>query len=209
MTKQRIILPGDGEKPTGDASDPTIVIEEGIREITQTDLGDQHAPKHQLRGKIDAETEDWGDGFNVYPEQVLIQRNPDGSIARTIPLSEIPGVTTYDKDAPPVEADEVPTPVPLSTSDREKLVGILTNRLYNYYWDRGPGDPRFNPFRDGIPELPAGSPEHLQPLPGTPLYPATGGQVRDYLRRFIADRVTVINKNRFGSGIEDLALRIQ
>lgn len=211
---EQIILPGDGQKAT-DSSDPTVILQESIREITDTTLADPHAPKRQLEQEIAEGQEDWGDGFYVSPEPVLIQRAPDGSIVRTTPLSEIPGVSfqggkLVEDDAPPVEGRERPTPVPLGTADREKLVGILARRLWRYYKDRGPQDPRFNPFRDGIPELPAGSPHHLQPLPGTPLYPATDGQIFDYLKRFIADRVKVVNTKRFGGNtIQDLALRIE
>ena len=213
MTEGRIILPGDGEEPT-EGSDPTIVVQEGIREIEDTTLADAHAPKRQLIDDLADGQEDWGDGFFVEPAPVVVFRGPDGGIVRTVPVGEIPGVEWSSgklvPDADPVEGRPRPTPVPLGTADREKLVSILASRLWRYYRDRGPNDPRFNPFRDGIPELPAGSPEHLQPLPGTPLYPATDAQIHDYLRRFVAERVTVINKNRFGGNtIQDLALHIE
>jgi hypothetical protein len=42
------------------------------------------------------------------------------------------------------------------------------------------------------------------------LYPATDSQIMDYLRRFIVERTTLINKNRFGGNtIQDIALRIE
>lgn len=213
--KKRVILPGDGEKASED-SDPTIVIEETIRDITDTTLGDAHAPKRQLRQALDETHEDWGDGFYVQPEPVHVVRAPDGSIVRTTPLSEIPGVTyrggrLENEEAPDImDVDAVPTPAVLSREDRRKLVSVLALRLYNYWRERGPQDPRFNPFRDGIPELPSGSPEHLQPLPGTELYPATDSQIMDYAKKFIGERVTVIDKNRFGGGhLQDMALRIE
>lgn len=213
--RKRIILPGDGEKAT-DESDPTIVLQEGIREITSTTLADEHAPKRQLHDQVAEGKDDWGDGFFVEPEPVLVFRSPDGAINRTVPLSEIPGVhfeggkLRQEELVEAKEVDKKPSPVPLSTSSREKLVSILAGRLYRYYRDRGPGDPRYNPFRDGIPELPAGSPEHVQPLPGTDLYPATDGQIHDYIRRFVADRAKLINTNRFGGNtIQDIALRIE
>jgi len=176
------------------------------------------------RAKIAARSEDWGDGFYVEPEPVLVTRGPDGSIIRTIPLSEIPGVhftaQGFKPDDPSQQQLEVAnenkvkvveareTPVPLNRSERTKLVEILAHRLWRYWRDRGPKDPRYNPFRDGIPELPAGSPAHLQPLPGTDLYPATDDQIMQFARKFVGERAEVINKNRFGGGIEDLALRI-
>lgn len=207
---ERIVIEGDGEKGS---SDPTIVLQEGIREITDSTIVDSHAPKSAQRAQLEAENEDWGEGFYMSPQPVLVQRGPDGGIVRTTPLSEIPGVSfeggklVRDNEIKEVEAK--PTPVPLSRSDRQKLVAILAGRLWRYYRDRGPNDPRYNPFRDGIPDLPAGSPENLQPLPTTKLYPATEGQIMDWLKRFIGERVTVIDKKRFGGTIEDLALRIE
>ena len=212
--RKRIILPGDGEKATAD-SDPTIVLEEGVREITATTMADDHAPTTEFREQVRAGKDDWGEGFFVEPEPVLVFRAPDGAITRTIPMSEIPGVSYGKKELTQEaleakEAAAAPTRVPLPTAQREKLVSVLANRLFRYYADRGPGDPRYNPLRDGLPVLPAGSPQHLQPLPGTDLYPATNGQIHDYLRRFIADRVTVVNKNRFGGNtLQDLSLRIE
>ena len=212
--RKRILLPGDGEKGV-EGSDPTIVIEEGIREITDTTLGDAHAPKRELRKQVAEGMEDWGDGFHVDPVPVLVTRGPDGGITKTTPLNEIPGVSfqggkLVNEEDLIKEVAEKPTPVTLNRSDRHKLVAILATRLYNYYRERGPNDPRFNPFRDGIPELPAGSPEHVQPLPGTPLYPATDGQIMDYLKRFVGDRATVVNKGRFGKdNIQDIALHIE
>ncbi len=212
--RKRIILPGDGEKATQD-SDPTIVLEEGIREITATTLADDQSDRSTFREQVRAGKDDWGDGFFVEPEPVLVFRAPDGGIERTVPLSEIPGVHYGERELSQEELEKKeeaagPSRVPLPTAQREKLVSILTNRLFRYYADRGPGDPRYNPFRDGIPELPAGSPQHLQPLPGTDLFPATNGQIHDYLRRFVAARVQVVNKNRFGGNtIQDLALRIE
>lgn len=220
LKTERIILPGDGDKPDGDNSDPTIVIQEGVRTIEDTTLADAHAPTSELRRKVAEGKEDWGDGFFMEPEPVLVQRAPDGSIVRTTPLSEIPGVhfergglvpnelTTEQKEAKAKVVDAKPTPVPLTRDQRYKLVEILAGRLFRYYQSRGPMDPRFNPFRDGIPDLPAGSPEHLEPLPGTDLYPATDAQIMDWLRRFVGERAEVINRNRFGGGIEDYALRI-
>jgi hypothetical protein len=210
---ETILLPGDGEKPVNEFSDPTVVLTEVPREIKATNLADEDKSRIQIRQDLASRMDDWGDGFYVEPEPVHVSRAPDGSIARVTPLSEIPGVnyqSARQAELEPLVAEERPALVPLGTADREKLVGFLSLRLYNYYRDRGPGDPRYNPFRDGIPELPAGSPEHIQPLPGTSLYPATDGQIRDYLRRFVVDRATLINTKRFGGNtIQDIALRIE
>lgn len=223
MSTQRIILPGDGERGSVD-SDPTVILEQGeIRDIQHTNLADEHAPIGTIRRQVAEGKEDWGDGFFVEPEPVHVLRAPDGSIVRTTPLSHIPGVhydrgklqrdivtpEQVDREGRIKEVAAKETPHPLNRSDRTKMVEILARRLYNYWRERGPQDPRYNPFRDGLPELPAGSPEHLKPLPGTQLWPATDGQIMDYARRFVGERATVINRNRFGNSIEDLALRIE
>jgi hypothetical protein len=215
--REMLILPGDGEKPTTEDSDPTVILEESkVRDITDTTLADGHLPKRQLIQQIAGETDDWGDGFFVGKVPVHVTRAPDGSIVKTTPLDEIPGVTfrggklVPEEEPELLDVDAVSTPAVLSREDRRKLVGILAGRLFDYYRSRGPNDPRFNPFRDGIPELPAGSPQHIQPLPGTELYPATDAQIHQYLKRFIGERVSVIDKNRFGGGhLQDMALRVE
>lgn len=178
------------------------------RDVQDTNLADGHAPKSQLRKELEATGEDLGEGFVMQEQPVLVQRGPDGSIVRTTPLNELPGVeyfTGAPEDQAPVE-----TPAVLGRADRNKLVDVLSLRLFKYYRQMPPEQQKYNPFYDGLPELPAGSPEHLQPLPGTPLYPATDGQVYEWLRRFVADRVQVVNKNRFGKdNLQDLALRIE
>lgn len=207
---QTIILPEQDDGPT------VVLQEQVIRDITETTIADAHLPKRQLLQAVAAGKEDWGDGFHVEPEPVVVTRNPDGSIARTTPLSEIPGVhlegrsLRADAEEELMEVEAKEAVVPMSRSDRHKLVAILAGRLVRYWKDRGPGDPRYNPFRDGLPDLPSGSPEHLQPLPGTKLYPATDGQIYDWAVKFCGDRATLINRNRFGTGgLEDIALRIE
>jgi hypothetical protein len=203
-----IVLPEQDDGPAA------VLQENVITEITDTNFADAHLPKKQLEQQIAAGAEDWGDGFYVEPEPVLVTRNPDGTIARTTPLSEIPGVHLEGRELRTEdsikEVESKETLVPLSRPDRQKLVAILTTRLCNYWKSRGPGDPRYNPYRDGLPELPSGSPEHLSPLPGTNLYPATDGQIYEWAKKFVADRTSVVDKRRFGSGhVQDLALRIE
>lgn len=215
MPTEQILIPGDEDFGADDTEGPGVVLEQSpVREITETTLADSHLPKRQFREQVAEGQEDWGDGFFVQPEPVIVFRDNAGVIMKTVPLSEVPGVHVerggLKPDKPPVEVAPVPTPVPLSTANREKLVTILANRLFKYYWNREPKDLRYNPFRDGIPELPAGAPEHFQPLPGTQLYPCTKAQVYAYCRSVVADRVTVINRNKMsGSVIQDISLRIQ
>lgn len=197
----------------GTEEDPAVLLEDKpvVREITDTTLGDKHVPRRHLIAEIAKTHEDWGEGFFVNPEPVHIQRGPDGGIVKITPFSEIPGIEYTPKQdeerAMVAEAREVP--VPLNRKDRTKLVAILAGRMCLRWKNRGPGDPRYNPYRDGIPDLPAGSPENLQPLPTTRLYPATDGQILEWTKRFIGERATVIDKQRFGSGIQDLVLRIE
>lgn len=80
--------------------EPRVVIDTShIRTITERSDFDPH---ERVRAKDLGE--DWGDGFFVQEEPVLVQRNKDGSIARTTPLSEVPGfLQGLEDDAPPVE----------------------------------------------------------------------------------------------------------
>ena len=211
MPYDKAVILGEGTD-----EDPAILLSapEVHVEIEDTTLGDRDAPKRQLIQAIAKTHEDWGDGFFVQPEPVLVQRDKWGKIVRTTPLSEIEGVEVdpveFDKDIDPVMAEANPTVVPMTRQQRGKLHAIIAHRLFYYYKDRGPADPRYNPFRDGLADLPAGSPEHLQPLPSTQLYPATETQIYDWLLKFVADRTSVIDKRRFGGGhLQDLALRIE
>lgn len=207
--ENRIILPGDG----GDMQDggtPDIVFDPTvIREITDTTLADATADKATFNKQLSDGAEDLGDGFLLHPEPVLVRRGPDGEIAQLIPLSEIPGAEMDPVD--PVEVDGGPKPVPLTRDQRYKLREVFAARLMKNYMTEGSmKGAAYNPVRDGIPELPAGSPQHLQPIPGTPLYPATPAQVYEWLMRFVADRFEVLDKQKFGGGhAADIVVRIK
>jgi len=209
--KQTIHLPGE-EPDDGDVE----LVEGSVWEIRDTTLADRDLPKTLLRRKLSEMGDDLGDGFVMHNTPVLVTRDlTTGAIIKTTPLNELPGVewTAADEEAL-LAGQERETLHPISRQERTKLVEVLSLRLLRWYKDteQMANRYRFNPVRDGIPELPAGAPAHLAPLPGTPLYPATEGQVMDYLRRFIGSRAEVINKNRFGPGykddVRDLALRI-
>lgn len=211
MPYDKAVILGEGTD-----EDPAVLLTapEAHMELEETTLGDRDAPKRQLIQSIAATHEDWGGGFFVYPESVLVTRDKWGKIVRTTPLSEIEGVDPnpidFDPEVDPVLAEQNATVVPMTREQRGKFHAILAHRLFYYYKDRGPADPRYNPFRDGIADLPAGSPEHLQPLAGTQLFPATEGQIYDWLFKFTSERATVIDKRRFGGGhLEDLAVRIE
>jgi hypothetical protein len=209
-----LILPGEDEEPEEKSS--ALLFKPSLSEINHTTLADAHAPSRELRNQLAEGAQDLGDGFMLREEPVLVQRGPDGSIVRLTPLSEIPGVHferggLVSDNAPPVEGRARPEPVPLGTKDREKLRAILAHRLFNYYNDPAmlQNRAKYNPIRDGLPDLPAGSPQHLMPMPGTPLYPATGSQVYQWLLKFVAQRAQVIDTKKYGGGtLADLALQI-
>lgn len=155
--------------------------------------------------KADALGESWGDGFHVTPELVKIDRGPDGRIVRTTPLSEIP-IMPWDKEeeAEPLLSDRAyPTPSPLNTRQREQVVKTMAVRLLEWYQSQPPHPSRYNPIYDGIPELPEGSPENLQPLPGTQLYPATPQEVYAYLAKFLGKRAEFVNKKDGRTGYKE------
>ncbi len=163
--------------------------------------------------------EDWGDGFFVQEEPVLVTRDTrTGAILRTEALSQIPGLNLYnrDEDLEPVEADPVHSPRQRTTSERDKLVEILAMRLFRYYEELGPQVTMYNPIYDGLPDAPAGHRELLQPLPGTNLYPATPGQVYEWMKtQLIGPRVAIVNKKKgwkgysSGESAEDYSVRVQ
>lgn len=210
----RAILHGSDIERGGD--DPTVVLEEVDttikHEITATTLADEHQSFTNITREIDKnpDSEDWGDGFMAFPEPAHILRGPDGAISSVVPLSEIPGVelSKEAEEAVAVVADAKPTPVPLNRNDRHKLVSILATRMFKYYAQLPRDYPGFHPFRDGIPDLPEGSPKNLAPQ-ANELYPATDAQIYEWLYKFVGARATVMNKRRFGGGISDLALRIE
>jgi len=211
MADEQLIL-----DETGEDSSP-VVFKPSLTEISHTTLADAHAPSSEFRKQLAEGATDLGDGFLIHEEPVLVQRGRDGNIARVTPLSELPGVH-FDRgqmvkdNAPPVEGRTRPTPVPLSTAQREKLRAILATRLFNNYAteaslrDRS----RYNPIRDGLPDVPVGSPETVAPKPGSPLYYASEGQVYDWLLKFVAQRAKIVDTKRYGGGsIADLALRVE
>lgn len=213
-----VILPEAEEHEDGGGWTPTVVFDQTIREITDTTLADAHAPSKEFRKQLAEGAEDLGDGFLLHPEPALVKRGPDGGIVSVTPLSELPGVH-YEQgkglvkdDAPPVEGRSRPTPVPLPTAQREKLREILATRLFKNYAQEGSlrNLAHYNPLRDGIPELPAGSPQHLQPRPGTKLYRASEGQVYQYLLKVVAERAQIVDTKKYGGGtLADMALRIE
>jgi hypothetical protein len=207
---EKYVLPGKDIKAGG--NDPTIVLEPGIREITATTLAEEHQGVKQVHKEVVArdDTEDWGGGMSVFPEFAHVLRGPDGAITSVVPLSEIPGVemTERQEEAKALIADAKETPVAMTRDERHKFISILTTRMFKYYHQLARDYPGFHPFRDGIPDLPAGAPKNLAPL-GEKLYPATDAQIYQWLYKTVGARATVVNKRKHGSGIQDMAVRIE
>lgn len=194
-----------------------------VREIKDTNFVETHQSERGIRHDLSEKGEDLGEGFLIHDEPVLIQRGADGGIVKITPLSELPGVhfegtvlTLDEKPQKLVEAEAMvaeakESPVPLSASDRDKLRHILATRLYKHYESEASlrNRAKWNPFRDGLPELPEGAPEFLKPSAMMPLVPATPGQVYEYLLKHVAQRAKIIDKKRGYGGIADIALRIE
>lgn len=168
-----------------------------ITEVEDRSDIDQHQDLKTIRREIAEGAEDWGDGFFVDYEPVVVTRDAGGLITRTTPISEIPWLDA-DPDENPVVAAPVTAPGPQRTAaEREKLVDVLAMRLFKWYQSQPPSPTQFNPLYDGLPELPPGAPRSLQPLPGTDIYPATPGQVYEWLKaKVIGPRVQLVNKKR-------------
>lgn len=194
------------------AKDTPVVFEQHrIVDLQERSDIDQHQSKGAiLRQLEDRGAEDWGDGFLVEPGFVKVTRDKrTGNIIRTTPLDEIPGMVDRD-DYEPVTGRTRPTPVGVDIPTREKLVDILTFRLFKYYKDLGPQPHLYNPVYDGIPDAPAGSAANLQPLPGSKLYPATPGEVFLWMKtNVVGPRAQLVNKKQGRTGhATDYALRL-
>jgi hypothetical protein len=180
--------------------------------VNATTLAEEHQGMKQVHRDVLAQegAEDWGGGMTVFPEPAHILRNPDGSIKSVVPLNEIPGVEYSERqlEVAAVVAEARPTPVPLGRKERHQLVSILALRLFNYYAQLPRDYPGYNPFRDGVPERPESRPEVLKP-DASGLFPATNNEIYEYLKKEVGKRAQVINKRRFGGGIQDLALQIK
>ena len=173
-------------------ADPQVVVDTTrIRTLVERSDVD---PNQRISAD-DLGSEDWGDGFRVEPEPVLVQRGADGAIVRVTPLSEVEEKMAEVRAQDPVVAQTRLNPTPLGPADREKMVRILAVRLFKWYASQPPSPTLYNPVYDGIPHLSPGSPENLQPIPGTSLYPASPGDVLEWIKTtVIGPRAEVINR---------------
>ena len=217
MAEKGIFLPGDSEA-TGEEEAPDLFLTApgNVGVLKDTNLADRDAPIRHLRQDLAKLGDDLGDGFVIHHQPVRIERDIDGNIVRTTALTDIPGVeyTSEEMEKLTMVAEAKPKIKTLTRAERSKLLDVMIYKLMKYY-----ANPvvmanmaKYNPVRDGLIDVPAGSPEWLSPLPGSQFYHATPGQVAVWLKGNIAPRVSVIEKNRFGPGfsddVADLAVRI-
>ena len=209
MHSDEVVLPGKDVVAGGD--DPTVVLQEAPPIITATTLAEEHQGVSQVLRELDKDplSEDWGEGFMAWPEPAHVLRGPDGAITSVVPLSEIPGVefTAKQDEVAAVVADAKPVPVPLNRQMRHQLISVLATRLFNYYYQLARDYPGYHPFRDGLPDLPKGAPTNLSPTGD--LHPATEAQIYQWIYEFVGARATLVNKNKFGDGVQDIAVRIE
>jgi hypothetical protein len=177
------------------AVEPEAIVLEHKRDIVERSDVDRHDPRALRELLLDEEThEDWGDGWYVNAEPVLVERGASGEIVRTTALSEVMPTDEQVAEGEPIQGRTRVTPTPLNAADRDKVVFILASKLFKWYASQPPHPSRYNPIHDGIPDLPAHSPQNLQPMPGTNLFPATPGQVMEWLKGVIGKRAEVQNR---------------
>lgn len=161
--------------------------------------------------------EDWGDGFYVHAEPVVIERNPDGAIARTTPLSEATPhqlfPSKFDAGSEPIEAE----PVPKMSKRRmqAKTVDMMAGLLMVYYSRLKPGQIAYNPLYDGIPleESLAGD-LILEPnKTDAQLTHVSASEVHEWLKKLLGKRAELINHKTGQKGwsgdISDLSVRLK
>lgn len=160
--------------------------------------------------------EDWGDGFYVEAEAVVIERNDDQSIKRTIPLSEAEPHQLFpqhfDLNNNPIEENMPSRPAP--TRMKEKTVHLMAGLLMTYYARFRPGELPYNPLYDGIPAEEALSSDFiLQPgKTNAQLVHVSAPEVHEWLKRVLAKRAEIIN-TRTGAGgwsgdLQDLSVTL-
>ena len=216
--EEGILLSGGTDEESGEETPDLFLTHPGtVGSLKDTNLADGHLPKRLLRAELEKWGEDLGDGFILHHTPVRIERDIEGNIVRTTSLNELPGVkyTPAEMEKLTMLAEEKPVIRTLNREERSKLLDIMVFKLMKMYANpvKLADLTKYNPLRDGLLNAPAGSPEFLQPLPGTPFYPASPGQVAEWLKGHIGPRISVIEKTRFGEGykedIANLAIRIE
>jgi hypothetical protein len=151
--------------------------------------------------------EDWGDGFFVSPELVVVDRDVrTGRIVRTTPLSEVTARREALREDEIMTGPPLPTPGGLmSVSAREKLVTILAKRMFEYYSSPAMMSDHavLNPLRDGIPVTLTGefvleiNPEETRHVVRKRTSP---GEVMEWIKALLAKRTTLVNRKNGWTG---------
>ena len=150
---------------------------------------------------------DWGDGFYVEVEPVVIERDQRGAIARTTPLSEatpsqlFPG--RFDDAGEPIIADPVARPGPRRM--QSKVIEMMAGLLMRYYSEMPPGRLPYNPLYDGIPADEYLSHDRvLEPNKlNADLVHVSAGEVHTWLKKLLAKRAQIINTKTGKTGWSD------
>ena len=152
------------------------------------------------------EGESLGDGAFISPEPYKVYKRPDGTVFRTVPISEAEDLEeqfVMDGILPP-DSSLLQKPVlnlkPLNRQQRETIVELMAVRLLDDYMKKPRELTIYNPVYDGIPyDVSPGSPQSLQPRNAT-LTPATTYEILEWFKRIIGVRAEFINVDRFGKG---------
>lgn len=151
---------------------------------------------------------DWGDGFFVQEEPVLIKRDSRGNIVRTIPLSEVEYLREMRINAEKIaeaglvkEVEPVKSPgTRLNTEQRNQLVFIIAKRLCDWYMENMDDITGLNPVRDGIPTCAVhkdGCPlSGCEKIRSVRRKYASPYEVLQWLTRVVGDRAKIVNKRQ-------------
>lgn len=173
-------------------------------------------------GKFDPDElgmDDWGDGFHVQAEPVLIERGPGGQIVRTTPLSEAhaQGKLLRLHEQAAENAVEAPQRqrTPGTRKSQEKMIDLLAGLMMTYYSRYGPNQLPYNPLYDGIPlHESKANPLVLQPgKTSATLVHVPAHEVHDWLKQVFAKRADLVNARTGRKGwtgdINDLVVTLK
>lgn len=171
----------------------------GRKEVPQRSFDLEERSDVDPHEKFDPEKlglEDWGDGFHVEVEPVVIERNELGAIKRTTPISE-----ATPHQLMPARFDEhnnlreEAKPKPTPRRMQEKVVDMMAGLLMRYYSDLPPGAIHYNPLYDGIPaDEYLADDRVLEPNKlNAKLVHVPAHEVHIWLKKLLAKRAQIIN----------------
>lgn len=172
-------------------------------------VGKQPGPGERLLPDEALGGEDWGDGFRVREEPVVISRDAAGEISKIERLTEskMDQILTAAAAKPAVEAPPVSVSRPLSLKQREALIGILADRFFRWYESKLDDPTLLNPLRDGIPVCPRHRKGCVHDCKDAQRKYVSQGEAYLWLKAFVADKAEIINKrNNWGGYSPTLTL---